>query len=94
MINLKNFRVIAFLEGVSYLLLLGIGTPLKHFTGNDILVKSLGMPHGLLFVTYVLFAFLLKSDQKWNTKDFIIILICSLLPFGTFYADKKYLQTK
>ena len=94
MITLKNFKIIALLEGISYLLLLGIGTPLKHFTGNDIIVKNVGMPHGLLFVTYVLFAFLLKSEQKWNTKTFLIILICSVLPFGTFYADKKYFQNK
>lgn len=92
MITLKNFKIIALLEGISYLLLLGIGTPLKHFTGNDIIVRSLGMPHGLLFVTYVIFAFLLKSEQKWTTKEFAIILVCSVLPFGTFYADKKYLQ--
>jgi len=92
MITLKNFRIIAFLEGLSYLILLGIGTPLKHFTGNDIIVKSMGMPHGLLFVAYVLFAFLLKDEQKWNLKEFVIILICSLLPFGTFYADKKYFK--
>lgn len=92
MITLKNFRIIAFLEGVSYLILLGIGSPLKYFTGNDIIVTSMGMPHGLLFVAYVLFAFLLKNEQKWNNKDFFIILICSLLPFGTFYADAKYLK--
>ncbi|MGY5353129.1 DUF3817 domain-containing protein [Wenyingzhuangia sp. IMCC45533] len=94
MITLKNFKIIALLEGISYLLLLGVGTPLKHFTGNDIIVKSLGMPHGILFVTYVIFAFLLKDEQKWTTKEFLIILVCSILPFGTFYVDRKYLQTK
>ena len=92
MITLKNFRIIALLEGISYLILLGIGTPLKHFTGNDVIVKLFGMPHGLLFVTYILFAFILKPEQKWTLKEFLIILICSLLPFGTFYADKKYLK--
>ncbi len=94
MITLKNFKIVALLEGISYLLLLGVGSPLKHFTGNDILVRTLGMPHGILFVAYVIMAFLLKDEQKWNTKEFLIILICSLLPFGTFYVDKKYLQTK
>ncbi|MDB4297580.1 DUF3817 domain-containing protein [Flavobacteriaceae bacterium] len=93
MITVKNFKIIAFLEGVSYLLLLGIGTPLKHFTGNDIIVKLVGMPHGLLFVAYLLFAVLLKSDQKWDTKNFAIIVIASVLPFGTFYVDKKYLAS-
>jgi len=92
MIKLKNFRIIALLEGISYLVLLGIGTPLKHFTGNDIIVKSFGMPHGLLFVAYVIMAILLKNEQKWNSKQMFIILICSILPFGTFYVDRKYLK--
>ncbi|MEN8764253.1 MAG: DUF3817 domain-containing protein [Wenyingzhuangia sp.] len=91
MITLKNFKTIALLEGISYLLLLGIGSPLKHFTGNDIVVRLLGMPHGLLFVTYILMAFLLKEKQNWNLSAFGIILVCSIIPFGTFYVDKKYL---
>ncbi|MGY6648376.1 DUF3817 domain-containing protein [Wenyingzhuangia sp. IMCC45574] len=94
MFTLKNFKIVALLEGISYLILLGIGTPLKYLTGNDIIVKTFGMPHGVLFVTYVIFAFILKSEMKWTIKEFLVILICSVLPFGTFYADKKYLQTK
>lgn len=98
MFTLKNFRIIALLEGISYILLLGVGTPLKYFGITDVLVKALGMPHGILFVTYVIMAFVIKfafkEIQQWNLKDFLIILVCSLLPFGTFYVDKKYLQTK
>ncbi|WP_010135243.1 DUF3817 domain-containing protein [Ochrovirga pacifica] len=92
MFTLKNFKIIALLEGISYLILLGIGTPLKHLTGNDVIVRFFGMPHGVLFVAYVIFAFVLKSEMKWNNKEFFMILICSVLPFGTFYADKKYLK--
>lgn len=92
MINIKTFKIVALLEGISYLLLLGVGTPLKHLGITDVFVKYLGMPHGLLFVAYVIMAFLLKPEQKWATKDFLIILVCSLLPFGTFYVDKKYLR--
>ena len=92
MINLKTFKIVALLEGISYLILLGIGTPLKYFTGNDSIVKAFGMPHGLLFICYILMAFLLKKEQKWNPKEFFIILICSILPFGTFYVDQKYLK--
>jgi len=87
------FRVVSYLEGISYLLLLFIGVPLKHIANNDLLVKSLGMPHGLLFISYVLLAFFLKPDLKWNNKDFFVILIASIIPFGTFYIDKKYFKT-
>lgn len=86
----KAFRIVAFLEGLSYLLLLFVGVPLKYFGDNDILVKSLGMPHGLLFVAYILMAILIKPDRKWNGATFKKILIASVLPFGTFVADKKY----
>ena len=88
----KIFRVVALLEGVSYLLLLFIATPIKYLANDPQYVKMLGMPHGLLFIGYVLLAFLLKSHYKWNTKSFFIVLICSLIPFGTFYADKKYFR--
>lgn len=88
----KLFRISSYLEGISYLLLLFVGVPLKYFGGNDVLVKSLGMPHGLLFISYVMLAFFIKPTFKWNTKDFIIILIASVVPFGTFYVDKKYIS--
>lgn len=88
---LNTFRIIAFLEGVSYLLLMA-GSYIKHFQDDPQYVKLFGMPHGLLFVAYVALAFLLRSTYKWNSKTFAIILIASLLPFGTFYIEKKYLK--
>jgi len=88
---LKAFRIIALLEGVSYLLLMGASI-YKKVSGNEAFVKLLGMPHGLLFVAYVAFAIYLRSTYKWDLKTFIIILLGSLIPFGTFYVDKKYLK--
>jgi len=64
----KTFRVISFLEGVSFLLLLFIATPIKYFAGNDSFVKMLGMPHGILFLVYVVFAIMLKYELKWEVK--------------------------
>lgn len=87
---LNVFRIVSYLEGISYLLLLFVGETLKYFGGNDVLVKSLGMPHGLLFISYVLLAIFIKPQFNWSNKDFLIILIASVIPFGTFYIDKKY----
>ena len=86
------FRLVAFLEGVSYILLLFIAVPLKYWGGDEGFVKLLGMPHGLLFVGYIVFSYLLKEDENWNTKDFGIVMLASILPFGTFYVDWKYLR--
>lgn len=93
---MKNiFRIISFLEGTSYILLLFIAVPIRYvaYLGEDpSYVKMLGMPHGVLFITYVILAFLLKTELKWNNKTFLIILVASLVPFGTFYIDRKYLR--
>lgn len=90
---MKNtFRIVAFLEGVSYLLLLFIATPIKHFSGDVTYVKMLGMPHGILFILYVILAFMLKKEQEWKGKTFLYVLVASILPFGTFYVDRNYLK--
>ena len=85
------FRVIAFIEGVSYILLMTIGLYFKYQLNDESYVKLLGMPHGLLFMLYILFAFIVRKYQRWKIKDFSIILLASLVPFGTFYVDRKYL---
>ena len=86
------FRIVTFLEGVSYILMLFIAVPLKYWGGDESFVKLLGMPHGLLFISYLILAFLIKDGEQWKNKDFGIILLASILPFGTFYIDWKYLK--
>jgi len=86
------FRVVSFLEGTSYLLLLFVAVPVKYWMNDPQYVKLLGMPHGLLFVGYIVLAFLLKSELNWSIKKLGVVLIASILPFGTFYVDKKYLR--
>ena len=88
------FRLIALLEGLSFIFLVFLGMPLKYLYGNEILVKILGMPHGILFIVYVLTAFLFKNKLKLNIKELLIVLIASVIPFGTFYIDYKFLKSK
>lgn len=91
MINV--FRIIAFLEGMSYILLLFIAVPVKYFLKDPSYVKMLGMPHGILFVAYIALAFFVKTELKWRSKAFSHVLLASIIPFGTFYIDSKYLKT-
>ena len=89
MINI--YRLTAFLEGVSYILLLFIAVPIKNLLNEALYVKILGMPHGILFTIYILFSIIGKIKYNWNFRKFLVISIASLVPFGTFYIDKKYL---
>ena len=90
----KLFKFVAIAEGVSYLALFFNMLFIKH--SNPELYKSLlfpiGMAHGLLFISYVVLAFIIWNDQKWNLKEFLIVQVASLLPFGTFYVEKKYIR--
>jgi len=91
---MKNvFRLISFLEGISYLLLLFIAVPIKYFQEDATYVKMLGMPHGILFMGYIILAILIQKQMKWNLKTMGIVVLASIIPFGTFYVDKKYLQS-
>lgn len=93
MFSLFNiFRIVAFLEGLSYILLLFIATPIKYLADDPQYVKMLGMPHGLLFMLYIILAFMLKQENTWFKSNFKMVLLASIIPFGTFYLDHKYLR--
>jgi integral membrane protein len=90
----KLFKFAAIAEGISYLVLFFNMWVIK--TTNPGLYKTLlfpiGMAHGLLFISYVVLACLICKSQKWNVKEFLTVQVASLLPFGTFYIEKKYLK--
>ncbi|WP_010522121.1 DUF3817 domain-containing protein [Aquimarina agarivorans] len=89
---LQKFRILALLEGISFLVILFVTMPLKYLFENPMPNKIIGMIHGVLFLGYVVFTFLLKAELNWSTKKTALILACSIIPFGTFWADKKYLK--
>lgn len=84
--NIKTLRLVGLLEGISFLLLLFIAMPVKYMMDNPILVKYVGMGHGVLFLV-VLFA--VCEKQKWSLSMFVMGLIASILPFGPFLFDMK-----
>ena len=88
------FRIVAFLEGVSYILLLFIATPVKYFSDDPQYVKMLGMPHGILFMLYIILAFMLKMENAWFKSNFKMVLLASIIPFGTFVLERKYLKAE
>ncbi len=91
---ITSFRFISYLEGISYLLILFVTMPLKYLFESPEPNKVIGMAHGFLFLGYVVFAFLMKPEKQWNNKTLGIVLLCSIIPFGTFWMDRKYLSVR
>ena len=90
---IKTFRVISYLEGISYILLLFIAVPIKYYANDPSFVKLLGMPHGLLFVAYVILSLVNSKKYNWSFIKTVVVLISSIIPLGTFYVDYKYFKT-
>lgn len=89
--QISGFKWISILEGISFLLLLFIAMPLKYIYDMPFLVQQIGMAHGVLFIAYVAGSLWLFKPMNWSVKDLGIILGCSLLPFGPFYVERKFL---
>lgn len=90
--TIEVFRWVSITEGISFLVLLFIAMPLKYIWDMPEYVRVTGMAHGVLFVAYVLGAVLMYEKLKWNLKALAIVILCAVLPFGPFYADKKYIK--
>ena len=84
-----RFRAIGIAEGISYLLLLLIGMPLKYMAGIPEVVKLMGWMHGVLFILYVIALIQVAFADRWSFIKMLIAFIASLLPLGTFIQDKK-----
>ncbi|MCA1567684.1 MAG: DUF3817 domain-containing protein [Acidobacteria bacterium] len=84
-----RLRVIAFIEGVSYLLLLGVAMPLKYFAGLPAAVKTAGWIHGVLFMLYLFAVAEVVVRRRLPFALAFAALVASLLPFGTFALDAR-----
>ena len=90
--TLGQLRLLAIIEGVSYLMLFGITMPLKYIGDIGGPNKFVGMAHGVLFIMYCLWVIFYANKKNWSIMKTLLALGASLLPFATFVVDRKYLK--
>ncbi|WP_040788970.1 DUF3817 domain-containing protein [Nocardia paucivorans] len=79
----KRFRLVAFLEAVSWFFLI-IGMVCKRLPDPVVWpVKVFGVTHGAAFVAFALIALLAWRELEWNTKTLLLALASSVPPFCT-----------
>jgi integral membrane protein len=88
---LKQLRLLAILEGISYLLF-ALTMPLKYMYEIGMPNKIVGMAHGILFIAYCAWVVLYGKEVKWAFKTTFLGLLASLFPFATFIFDSKVLK--
>lgn len=93
---IRSFKLVAILEGISYLVLFANMLLVKPFYPElyQNLLYPIGMSHGVLFIAYVVLGLLVAYKLKWSIKTIGIVMFASLLPFATFYVERKYLKTE
>lgn len=91
--SVGRLRIIGFLEGVSLLVLVFVAVPLKYGADSTELTKFMGPLHGALFLLFVFNTLSVGVEQHWkfSTTTWKVLLAC-LVPFGTFYIDRKILK--
>jgi integral membrane protein len=82
-------RVVAFVEGCSFLLLLGVAMPLKYFAGLPLAVKIVGAIHGGLFLLFCAALLRAMLAARWSMLWAGVVFASSLVPFGTFLIDGR-----
>ncbi len=85
-----RFRIVAFWEGISYLLLLFVAMPLKYGLGIDMAVRIVGMAHGVLFLGYCVT--LALAAQRLGARRSLLAFVLSFVPGGTFWLEARFRQ--
>lgn len=88
----RALRTFGFIEGVSFLVLMGIAMPLKYAAGWPHAVVWVGWAHGLLFMIFNGLALVASHRMGWPLRTLLLLWGSSVVPFGTFVADKRLLR--
>ncbi len=87
--SFKCFRIISYIEGLSYLILVFVAMPLKYLAGYASIVKSLGMLHGILFILFAIALVRFIQTQKEKKELGVDYFIYSLSPFGYLLIENS-----
>jgi len=84
-----RLRLVGWVEGFSFILLLFIAMPLKYIWGEPGAVRVVGMIHGILWMAFCVVLWDAKQKVGWSWKMAAIPLVAGLLPFGPFIIDRR-----
>jgi len=87
--ELRQLRLIAFLEGLSFVMLLFVAMPLKYLADLPIAVRIVGSVHGILFLIFVAVLYNTAGERRWPLHRSALAFVSSLIPFGTFVLNRS-----
>ena len=88
----SRFRLISFIEGISFLILVFIAMPLKYLAGIPLAVKIAGMTHGILFILFIIALIMAYKKYSWNNSLTFKLFVYSIITFGFILIEKTIMK--
>ena len=83
-----RYRVMAYITGVVLIILCFVGIPLQVIGNNTVVVNDVGILHGILYIIYIIFAYLLTRRLRLTIGPTVLILLAGTIPMLTFVVER------
>jgi integral membrane protein len=82
-----RYRVMAYLTGVVLMVLVFVGIPLQ-VAGHPAVANNVGVVHGILYIIYIAFAYILSRKLQMTAKPTVLLLLAGTIPVLTFVVER------
>jgi integral membrane protein len=88
-----RYRVMAYITGVLIIVVVFVGIPLQIWGHNGIIANQVATVHGLLYIVYIVFAWMLANKLHMKTKPTVLLLLAGTVPVMTFVVERWMMRT-
>jgi len=91
----RRYRIMAYVTGVVLMVLCFVGIPLQIWAHNLVIVKYVGTAHGILYIIYVVVAFVMTRAVRipLASPRTVIVLAAGTIPILTFVVERWVTRT-
>jgi integral membrane protein len=82
-----RYRVMAYVTGVVLIVLCFVGIPLQ-VAGKPAVANDVGVVHGILYIIYLVNAWILSRKLALANKPTVIMLLAGTVPIMTFIVER------
>ena len=82
-----RYRVMAYVTGVVLIVLCFVGIPLQ-IAGKPAVANDVGVVHGILYIIYLVNAWILARKLRLATKPTVLMLLAGTVPIMTFIVER------
>lgn len=83
-----RYRVMAYITGVVLIVLCFVGIPLQVAAGNTVVVNDVGTAHGILYIIYLVTAYMLARRLRLALGPTVLVLLAGTIPVLTFVVER------